>query len=75
MAAARTIHADLWRVFLLTLASLFLIPAVTLVFTHYALQSEDKDFIQRVNSQINAAKDLTPAQKADEIAFYDTHRL
>jgi 16S rRNA U516 pseudouridylate synthase RsuA-like enzyme len=38
MAAARTIHADLWRVFLLTLASLFLIPAVTLVFTHYALQ-------------------------------------
>lgn len=75
MAAARTIHADLWRVFLLTLASLFLIPAVTLVFTHYALQSEDKDFIQRVSSQINAAKDMTPAQKADEIAFYDTHRL
>jgi len=75
MAAARTVHADLWRVFLLTLASLFLIPAVTLVFTHYALQSEDKDFLQRVTTQINAAKDLTPAQKADEIAFYDTHRL
>ncbi|MBW8720136.1 MAG: hypothetical protein JF629_31005, partial [Variovorax paradoxus] len=31
MALARTIHADLFRVFLLTLVSLFAIPAATLV--------------------------------------------
>lgn len=75
MASARTIHADLWRVFLLTLASLFLIPAATLAFTHYVLQTEDRAFIQRVDERINAARELTPAQKAEEIAFYDTHKL
>ncbi|MDO9406325.1 MAG: hypothetical protein Q7T87_20030 [Polaromonas sp.] len=44
MAATRTIHSDLWRVFLLTLTSLFLIPTATLLFTHYALQTEDRDW-------------------------------
>ncbi|MES2942013.1 MAG: M48 family metallopeptidase, partial [Pseudomonadota bacterium] len=51
------------------------IPAATLVFTHYALQTEDKNFIARVDASINATTNLSPAQKADEIAFYDTHKL
>ena len=75
MAAARTVHSDLWRVFLLTLASLFVIPVATLVFTHYAMQTDDVAFLQRVQVRINTARDISPAQKADEIAFYDTHRL
>ncbi|RYX97321.1 MAG: peptidase M48 [Comamonadaceae bacterium] len=75
MATARTFHSDLWRVFLLTLASLFLIPTATLVFTHYALQTEDRDFLQRVETRLNADTRLTPAEKAEELAFYETHKL
>ena len=75
MAAARTLHSDLGRVFLLTLASLFLIPAATLVFTHYALQKEDNNFLDRVHAGISADTRMTPAQKTEELAFYDTHKL
>ena len=75
MAAARSVHADLWRVFLLTLASLFVIPAATLFFTHYALQTDDSKFLARIETTLAGAPDLTPAQRAEELNFYQTHKL
>ena len=60
MAVARTIRAEPWRVFALSLASLFVIPAATLFFTRCALQSDDVDFIERIDVSINAATGINP---------------
>jgi Zn-dependent protease with chaperone function len=75
MAFARTIHADLLRVFLLTLVSLFAIPAATLVFTEYALRSQDTEFLQSIEKRIDADARLTPDDKAQATAFYRSHPL
>ncbi|RQO39810.1 peptidase M48 [Variovorax sp. KBW07] len=75
MALARTIHADLLRVFLLTLVSLFAIPAATLVFTEYALRSQDAAFLQSVEKRIAADTRLSAADKAEATAFYRSHPL
>jgi len=75
MAFARTIHADLLRVFLLTLVSLFAIPAATLVFTEYALRSQDAEFLQSIEKRINADARLNAADKAEATAFYRSHPL
>jgi Zn-dependent protease with chaperone function len=75
MTAIRTIHSDLRRVFLLTLVTLFLIPACTLLFTQYALHTEDADFLQTVQTRIAASKSMSPEQKAGLTDFYQTHRL
>ncbi|QSI30998.1 M48 family metalloprotease [Variovorax sp. RKNM96] len=75
MAFARTIHADLLRVFLLTLVSLFAIPAATLVFTEYALRSQDAEFLQSIEKRINADARLNATDKAEATAFYRSHPL
>lgn len=75
MAFARTIHADLLRVFLLTLVSLFAIPAATLVFTEYALRSQDAEFLQSIEKRINSDARLNAADKAEATAFYRSHPL
>jgi Zn-dependent protease with chaperone function len=75
MAFARTIHADLLRVFLLTLVSLFAIPAATLVFTEYALRSQDAEFLQSIENRINTDARLNAADKAEATAFYRSHPL
>ena len=75
MAFARTIHADLLRVFLLTLVSLFAIPAATLVFTEYALRSQDAEFLQSIEKRINTDARLNTADKAEATAFYRSHPL
>ena len=75
MAFARTIHADLLRVFLLTLVSLFAIPAATLVFTEYALRSQDAEFLQSIEKRINTDARLNAADKAEATAFYRSHPL
>ncbi|MGJ7603972.1 M48 family metallopeptidase [Variovorax sp. LT1R20] len=75
MAFARTIHADLLRVFLLTLVSLFAIPAATLVFTEYALRSQDTEFLQSIEKRINSDARLNAADKAEATAFYRSHPL
>ncbi|MDQ0591149.1 M48 family metallopeptidase [Variovorax paradoxus] len=75
MALARTIHADLFRVFLLTLVSLFAIPAATLVFTEYALRSEDAEFLQAIETRIASDTRLSAADKAQATEFYRSHPL
>jgi Zn-dependent protease with chaperone function len=75
MALARTIHADLFRVFLLTLVSLFAIPAATLVFTEYALRSEDTEFLQAIEKRIASDARLSAGDKAQATEFYRSHPL
>ncbi|AGU49755.1 putative peptidase, M48 family [Variovorax paradoxus B4] len=75
MALARTIHADLFRVFLLTLVSLFAIPAATLVFTEYALHSEDAEFLQGIEKRIASDTRLSADDKALTAEFYRSHPL
>ncbi|MBT2334474.1 M48 family metalloprotease [Variovorax paradoxus] len=75
MAPARTIHADLFRVFLLTLVSLFAIPAATLVFTEYALRSDDAEFLQSIEQRIASDTRLSAGDKAEATTFYRSHPL
>ncbi|SDY63584.1 Zn-dependent protease with chaperone function [Variovorax sp. YR266] len=75
MALARTIHADLLRVFLLTLVSLFAIPAATLVFTEYALRSQDAEFLQAIEKRIAGDSRLSSADKTEATEFYRSHPL
>lgn len=75
MAIARTIHADLFRVFLLTLVSLFAIPAATLVFTEYALRSQDTEFLQAIEKRIASDARLSADEKARTTEFYRSHQL
>ena len=75
MALARTIHADLFRVFLLTLVSLFAIPAATLVFTEYALRTEDAEFLQAIEKRIASDTRLSAEDKAQTTEFYRSHPL
>ncbi|MGJ3704910.1 M48 family metallopeptidase [Variovorax sp. AFSI2.2] len=75
MALARTIHADLLRVFLLTLVSLFAIPAATLVFTEYVLRTEDAEFLQAIEKRIASDTRLSAEEKAQTSEFYRSHPL
>jgi len=75
MAIARTVHADLFRVFLLTLVSLFAIPAATLVFTEYVLRTEDADFLQGIEKRIASDTRLSAEEKAQTSEFYRSHPL
>src|ERR1700740_1816801 len=75
MALARTIRTDLLRVFALTLVSLFAIPAATLVFTEYALRSQDSTFLQSIEKRIAGDARLSPEDKAEATAFYRSHPL
>ena len=75
MAVARTIHKDLFRVFLLTLVSLFAIPAATLVFTEYALRSQDAEFLQAIEARIASDTRLSAEEKALTAEFYRSHPL
>lgn len=75
MAKTRTVRSDLLRIFLLTLVSLFAVPAVTLVFTRYALHAQDVAFQQSVEERIAANPRLTPAERVDMVDFYRSHPL
>lgn len=75
MAHARTIHADLFRVFLLTLVSLFAIPAATLAFTTHALRTQDAEFLQSVEARIAADTRLSPDERTAATGFYRSHPL
>ncbi|MDH6594304.1 Zn-dependent protease with chaperone function [Variovorax sp. TBS-050B] len=75
MAPARTIHGDLFRVFLLTLVSLFAIPAATLAFTTYAQRTQDADFLRTIEARIAADARLSANDKAEAAAFYRSHPL
>lgn len=62
-----TPRGELVRVFLLTLASLFAVPAATLVFTEHARRTEDASFLEQVEARA--------ADRPDATAFYRSHPL
>ena len=71
----RTAQADLSRVFLLTLVWLFLIPAATLVFTRYALHSEDARFLAAVDARLANDERRSPDERVEATAYYRAHPL
>ena len=75
MAKTRTLRSDLFRIFLFTLISLFAVPAVTQVFTRYALHSQDVSFQQSVEERIAANPRLSPTERDDMVDFYRRHPL
>ncbi|WP_420227020.1 M48 family metallopeptidase [Pigmentiphaga litoralis] len=75
MSTPRTVHAQLIRVFVLTLVSLFLIPIATLLFTEYALRTQDAEFIQSIEQRMGADPTMSPAERAESIAYYRSHPL
>lgn len=75
MTRPRTVHADLLRVFVLTLVWLFAIPAATLAFTEYALRSQDAAFLQSIEKRIASDTRLSPEDKTRADDFYRSHLL
>ena len=73
--AAATVHADLRRVFALTLVWLFAIPAVTLAFTQYVLRSEDASFLAGAEAHFAAETRLSAEEKAQAVGYYRAHPL
>ena len=75
MTSDKTVRTDLAKVFLLSIAWLFVIPIATLVFTHYALTSRDAAFLERVEQRVAADTRRSPDQKQELLAFYRAHPL
>ena len=75
MALDNLIRKDLLKVFLLTLASLFLIPFFTLVFSDLALRKQDADFLYRAEAKVATDVRLSDEDKVRARAFYRSHLL
>jgi len=75
MAGTRAIHKDLLSVFFLTLVSLFAIPGTTLLFTQYALRSQDAAFLQAMEGRIVSDTRLSAEDKRRATEFYRSHPL
>jgi Zn-dependent protease with chaperone function len=75
MTLEKSVRADLARVFLLTVAWLFVIPAATLFFTDYAQRTQDAAFLERIDQRIAADTRRSAEQKREMVAFYRAHPL
>lgn len=75
MNPENSLRKDLVKVVLLTLAWLFLIPAGALLFTGYALKSQDEGFLQRVEQRLQADAQMSPQRRTELLDFYRTHPL
>ncbi|MES2533832.1 MAG: M48 family metallopeptidase [Pseudomonadota bacterium] len=75
MRSEATVRANLAKVFLLTVAWLFIIPAATLFFTEYALRSGDAEFIQRIEQRVEADTRRSSEQKRELVDYYRAHPL
>ncbi|MGJ7497402.1 M48 family metallopeptidase [Variovorax sp. RT4R15] len=75
MASARTVRSELVRTLVLTLFSLFAIPAATLLFTQYVARTQDAAFLQSIEQRIAANPKLSGQEKDDALGFYRSHPL
>lgn len=75
MALTNPVRKNLLRTFLLTLASLFLIPLGTLVFGHYVLHKRDVGFMERVHAHVDEDARMAPEQRQEALAWYASHPL
>lgn len=75
MTPEKSVRADLAKVFLLTVAWLFLIPAATLFFTSYVHRTQDTAFLSRIEQRVAADTRRSQEQKAEILGFYRAHPL
>ncbi|RYF33280.1 MAG: peptidase M48 [Comamonadaceae bacterium] len=75
MTPEKSVRADLAKVFLLTVAWLFLIPAATLFFAEYALRAQDTAFLSRIEQRVATDTRRSQEQKAEILGFYRAHPL
>lgn len=65
-----SLHKKLFKACFLSALTLFLIPALTYIFTLHAMQEQDAQFLRMVQERTYASKDASSQQKEDNIAFY-----
>ncbi|MFZ6644832.1 M48 family metallopeptidase [Undibacterium sp. TJN25] len=63
----------LFKAFLYSLLSLFLVPAITLAFVEYAQPHDDEAFEQWVAKDIGADARMSAQEKEDRITFFRSH--
>ncbi len=70
MSIQSALKLGLAKVFVYALLALFLIPAVTYVFTGYAQRDQDTRFVEGISQRIDADKRLDPAGKQARKDYY-----
>jgi len=70
MSIQSALKLGLAKVFAYALLALFLIPAVTYVFTGYAQRDQDTRFVEGISQRIDADKRLDPAGKQARKDYY-----
>lgn len=75
MSLADPVRKDLAKVFLQTLASLFLIPIITFAFAHMVLARQDAEFMRHVESEVASDTRMTSEQQQGTVAYYRAHPL
>ncbi|AMM26013.1 M48 family metallopeptidase [Variovorax sp. PAMC 28711] len=75
MTSPRTVQSELLRTLVLTLVSLFVIPAATLFFTHYVARTQDAAFLQSIEQRIAASPKLSGPEREEALGFYRSHPL
>jgi Zn-dependent protease with chaperone function len=75
MPLANPVRKHLFKAFVQTLASLFAIPLIALVFSHYVLASQDAAFLQSVETEVAADSRLSPEEQRHALAWYHARPL
>lgn len=75
MTTPVTVRSALLRTFALTLISLFAIPAITLLFTRYVVQTEDAVFLQSIEQRVAASSGSGSSAGPEALAYYRSHPL
>jgi len=70
MSIQSALKLGLAKVFIYALLALFLIPAVTYVFTGYAQREQDTRFVEGISQRIDADKRLPSAEKQARKDYY-----
>ncbi|AVS94203.1 peptidase M48 [Paracidovorax avenae] len=73
MNASSEFRKGLLRVALLTLVSLFLVPAATMLFARHVQGTEDARFLADIERRIDAEPSMPAAEKEAQRAFFRSH--
>lgn len=70
MSSSSAFRAGLVKVFVYALLALFLVPALTYVFTGHVQRDQDARFIEGISQRIDAEKSMPPAEKQARKNYY-----
>ncbi|GKS83797.1 M48 family metallopeptidase [Acidovorax sp. SUPP1855] len=73
MALHPSLRAGLGKAFLWSVLSLFAVPLVTLFFANHVQRDLDARFLVAIESRIDAATDLSPANRQEQKDYYRAH--